>query len=68
MSAIFFLWVIFSAIAAFMAYLITYEEYRRHFPERSRAVRESLRTAFATLLIFLVLGLLVTSLIPRITR
>ena len=68
MRVSFFLWLIFSPIAGFMAYLITYEEYRRHFPERGRAIRESLRTAVATLLIFLVLGLIVTALLPWIMR
>jgi hypothetical protein len=31
-------------------------------------VQESMRTALATLLIFLVLGVFVTALLPRITR
>lgn len=68
MRALLFLWVLFSLIAAAMAYLITYDEYRHHFPERSRVVQESMRTALATLLIFLVLGVFVTALLPRITR
>jgi len=51
-----FIWLLFSLIAALMAYLITYEEYRRHFPERRRAVLESLKTAAVTLLFFLVAG------------
>ena len=64
----FLLWLMFSPIAGFMAYLITYEEYRRHFPDRGRAVRESLRTGIATFLIFVALGLIVTALLPWITR
>jgi hypothetical protein len=62
------LWLLFSPLAALMSYLITYDEYRRHFPDRGRVVRESLRTAMATFLVFLVLGLAVTALLSRILR
>lgn len=36
-----------------MAYLITYEEFRRHFPHRSRVISGSVRIASVTLLFFL---------------
>jgi ABC-type spermidine/putrescine transport system permease subunit I len=62
------LWLPFSLLAAVMAYLITYEEYRRHFPERRRAVLESLRMAAMTLLFFLVAGLAVSPLLARLGR
>jgi len=62
------LWALFCPIAAAMAYLITYEEYRRHFPDRKRAARESLTTAGFTLLVFAVLGVLATVLMRRLVH
>jgi hypothetical protein len=50
------LWALFCPIAAAMAYLITYEEYRRHFPDRRRAIREGMATAAFTLVVFALLG------------
>jgi hypothetical protein len=63
-----FIWLLFSLIAALMAYLITYEEYRRHFPERRRAVLESLKTAAVTLLFFLVAGAVIFPFLARLAR
>jgi hypothetical protein len=57
------LWVPFSVLAAVMAYLITYEEYRRHFPDRRRAVVKSAKTAAVTLIFFLLAGLAVSPLL-----
>jgi hypothetical protein len=59
--------VIFAPIAAAMAYLITYEEYRHHFPERGRAVREGMVAALLALVVFLALGALAGVLMPRLT-
>jgi hypothetical protein len=66
--ALLFLWVLFSLIAAAMAYLITYDEYRHHFPERRRAVSEAIRTAAVTLLFFLTVGVVLSPLLLRLTR
>lgn len=63
-----FLWLLFSPIAAVLAYLITFDEYRKHFPDRRRAVRESLRSAGVTLLFFLVLGAVLSPLLARLGR
>jgi len=62
------LWLPFSLIAALMSYLITYEEYRRHFPDRRRAVLEAARMAAVTLLFFLVAGIVVSPLLARLAR
>lgn len=61
-------WLLFSLIAALMSYLITYEEYRRHFPERRRAVAESVRTASVTLFFFLLLGVVLSPVLIRLAR
>ena len=61
-------WLMFSPIAAVMAYVITYAEYSRHFPTRGPAIREALRTAIFTLLVFLVLGIAVSLILPRIFK
>jgi ABC-type enterochelin transport system permease subunit len=50
--------LIFSPIAALMAFLITYEEYRHHFPDRAPAVRHATHMAVLTLIAFLVLGVI----------
>lgn len=62
------LWLPFSLLAALMAYLITYDEYRRHFPDRRRAVLEAARTAAVTLLFFLFAGLVVSPFLARLAR
>ena len=62
------LWVPFSVLAAVMAYLITYEEYRRHFPDRRRAISESVQTAAVTLLFFLIVGAVLSPFLARLAR
>jgi hypothetical protein len=62
------LWIIFSPFAALMAFLITYEEYSHHYPERGPAFREALRTFAVTLLVFLVLGIAVSFVLPVIVK
>jgi len=62
------LWLPFSLIAAVMSYVITYEEYRRHFPDRRRAVVESARMAAVTLLFFLLAGLVASPFLARMAR
>jgi len=44
--------VLFAFLASFMAFLITYNEYARHFPDTRRARREALRTGLVTFLFF----------------
>lgn len=61
-------WIIFSPLAALMAYLITYGEYRHHYPDRGRVIREALRTAIVTLLVFLVLGIAASFILPGILK
>lgn len=68
MRALLFLWVLFSLIAAAMAYLITYDEYRHHFHERRRVVSEAVRTATVTLLFFLTVGAVLSPFLLRLTR
>ena len=68
MRALLFLWVLFSLIAAAMAYLITFEEYRRHLPDRRRAISESVRTAAVTLLFFLMVGAVLSPFLARLAR
>jgi hypothetical protein len=62
------LWIIFSPIAALMAFLITYEEYSHHYPDRGPAIREALRMSIVTLLVFLVLGIAVSFILPLIAK
>jgi hypothetical protein len=48
---------IWSPLAAAAAFLITYEEYRRHYPDRGPALRHAAETALMTFGVFLVLSL-----------
>jgi small neutral amino acid transporter SnatA (MarC family) len=64
----FILWVIFSPIAALMAYLITYAEYSHHYSDRGPVIREALRTAIFTLLVFFVLGTALSFILPRVLK
>ena len=50
--------IVFCPIAGAMAYLITMEEYRRHFPDVGRARLEAIRTALlATGVLALLVGI-----------
>lgn len=49
--------VLFSALAALAAYLITYAEYVRHYPDSQRPRRMALEAAIVAFVAFLVLGL-----------
>lgn len=51
----FFISLTFSPLAAACAFLITYEEYKKHVKQR-QAVSHALQMAFFTLLIFIVIG------------
>ena len=64
-AALFFISVIFSTMAAVMAYLITYQEYRHHFPDKRDIKKAALRTGGFTFLLFLFLGMLLAILLPE---
>lgn len=61
-------WFIFCPIAGTMAYLITFEEYRRHFPDKRRAGREAFRAAIFAFGIFAVLGCITALVMPWLAR
>ena len=46
----------FGPIAAAIAFLITYEEYRKHSPVRSWAFKLAIQAALVTLVVFIVLA------------
>ena len=46
---------IFSLLAASCAFIITYSEYLKHFPDKRTPRKMALRTAFATFTFFMVL-------------
>lgn len=48
-----FVGIFFSPLASTAAFLITYEEYRKHFAEPGPALRHALRAAIVTLIVFL---------------
>lgn len=63
--ALFCIAAIFSPLAAAMAYIITYQEYKHHYPDKRQAVRAALGAAVFTLIIFLILGLLTGIILPH---
>ena len=68
MKFIFLISLIFSLLAALMAFLITYDEFRHHYPNRGPAIRAGLQMAVMTLLVFLVLALIVSLVLPQELR
>jgi hypothetical protein len=59
--------LVFSPVAALSSYLITYAEYKRHFPEDIRRARRlALNFALTTFLFFAVMIILAVILIDRI--
>jgi len=62
--ALFCIAAIFSPLAAIMAFLITYEEYIHHYPDKRKALKMSLETAIFTLVFFLALGLFLAAILP----
>ena len=57
-----------SPLAGLMAFLITYEEYRHHFPARGPALRASVEAGAFAFLVFLVLSLVGGVLASRAAR
>ncbi len=51
--------------AGLMAFLITYEEYSRHYEERKKPVRLALEAAAFTFLVFLVLSVIIGYVLTR---
>jgi uncharacterized BrkB/YihY/UPF0761 family membrane protein len=62
--ALFCIAAIFSLLAAITAFLITYEEYVHHYPDKRKVLKTALEAAVFTLLFFLVLGLLLAIILP----
>jgi threonine/homoserine/homoserine lactone efflux protein len=62
--AIFFISVIFSILAAIMAFCITYKEYARHYLDKRDVLKAALRTCGFTFTFFLALGLLLAMTLP----
>jgi len=63
-NIVFSIAAILSPLAAASAFLITYEEYRHHYPDKQSVLRAALRAAVFTLLVFLFLGLFLSVLLP----
>jgi len=55
--------LIFSALAALCAFVITYEEYSKHYPDKKRPLKMAARTALATFAFFAVITFLLTFLL-----
>jgi hypothetical protein len=62
--AIFSIAVILSLLGAAMAFLITYEEYAHHYPNKREVLKKALEAAVFTLVFFLALGLLLAIMLP----
>ncbi|MBX6771360.1 MAG: hypothetical protein IRY83_06520 [Chloroflexi bacterium] len=57
--------LLFSPLAGLMAFLITYQEYSRHFPDRSVAIRRALEAGIVAAIFFGALSLGLALLLPR---
>jgi hypothetical protein len=58
--------LVFSPIAGVMASLITYHEYRRHYPAPGPARRLALQTGFVAMVVFLALSSLAGVLLQHV--
>jgi len=58
--------LIFSPIAAIMAFIITYEEYRRHYTEKQKPFRIAINSAIVTFIVFMGMTILGGILLARI--
>lgn len=56
--------VAFGSLAAIMAYLISYEVYLHHFPDKRDAKRLAREMAFSVLLFFVGLGMVLALILP----
>ena len=55
----------FSSIASLAAFLISYEEYSRHYKDKRKALRLSLKTAVFAFMVFLTLAIIIGFFIDR---
>jgi len=62
--ALFCIAAVLSLPAAAMAFLITYEEYKHHYPDKQQVFKTALEAAVFTLVVFLTLGLLLSLILP----
>jgi hypothetical protein len=58
--------LIFSPLAGLMAFVITYEEYQHHYPDRRRVMRASAEAGVTTFVVFLLLSLIVGMLVAKV--
>ena len=63
-KAIFCIAAILSLLASVMAFLITYEEYKHHYPDKRKVFQASLEAAIFTFVVFLALGFLLGLVLP----
>jgi hypothetical protein len=68
MSIALVLSLIFSPLAATMAFLITYDEYRKHFPDRGPALQAGFEAAALTFAVFLLLSVGAVLLMERMAK
>lgn len=58
--------LLFAPIAGAMAFVITYEEYRHHHPDRRAAIVQSVEMALVTTVFFVLLALVVGAILPDV--
>jgi uncharacterized BrkB/YihY/UPF0761 family membrane protein len=62
--ALFCIAAVLSLLAAVMAFLITYEEYKHHYADKRKIWKTALQSAVFTLVVFLLLGFLLSLILP----
>lgn len=55
----------FSPFAAFIAYVISLDEYQHHFASKKEAKRQALQTAIFTFVVFAALGIILAAIFGR---
>jgi hypothetical protein len=65
-SLVFLIGLIFSPIAALMAFFITYDEYLHHYPDNRMPRWIALQTAIGTFVLFLLMSLVIAWILGRV--
>ena len=60
--------IIYAPIAAFMAFLITYGEYKRHFKDKRKSIQMAIETASVTFIFFILLSVIICWLLGKFLK
>jgi len=60
--------LVFSPLAALLAFLLTYNEYQHHFPDNKKPIKMATEAAIFTFFIFMTISLLIGIILPSVVE